>query len=169
MLFGSQLTLPTKFEYYATKPFKGMAYRLVGNDPTDGVQPGTHIKVAHVIGKSHNQYELGGVARFAFGGTGYAQDPQQVFELTFAGFGSYSAKNGRISSVSGRYAGSLQPPRYNSVVNGVGCPAADYWDCATLNYAGAAGTRTVAYGTWSVKYNSAASKCLESNSKYWVK
>ena len=158
--FESNLQNPSKQEFYATKPFKSAIYK--------NVQFITAVNVAHVIGKSASQYELEGTAQFKFEGT----DPQETFDLTFAGFGTYDKKNGRVSSVSGNFAGTQTPPRYPGKVAGIteSCPPADYWTCDTLVYAGAPSDPSVAYGTWSVKYNSAASKKYAKNSTaYWVK
>ena len=157
--FEANLANPTKQQYYATKPFKSeiAPYRNVAWNT---------VSVAHIIGKSATQYELAGVAKFAFTG----KDPAETFELTYAGFGSYVKKSGRISSVSGNFAGTQTPPRYPGKVTGIteSCPPADYWTCA-IDYAGAPNDPSVAYGTWSVKYNSAASKKLAKNGAYWVK
>lgn len=164
-LFASQIVNPTKQEYYETKPFATAIYydQFINK-----------VLSSHVIGKNANQYELAGQAKFTTSETYSAgHDPDQVYELTFAGFGSYDNKNGIVKAVSGNFAGTQTPPKYAGIVevNGVRvrCPAADYWNCQTLTYAGAPGAPSVAYGTWSVKYNSAASNKLANNSSYWVK
>lgn len=155
--FEQNLANPTKQQFYATKPFKSAQYKNVTWNT---------VTLAHIIGKSATQYELAGVAKFAFSGV----DPQETFELTYAGFGSYDKKNGRVSSVAGNFAGTQTPPRYPGKAAGIteSCPPADYWTCAIV-YAGAPNDPSVAYGTWSVKYNSAASKKLAKNGAYWVK
>ena len=155
--FEQNLANPTKQQFYATKPFKSADYKNVTWNA---------VTLAHIIGKSATQYELAGVATFAFSG----KDPQETFALTYAGFGSYDKKQGRISSVSGNFAGTQTPPRYPGKVAGIteSCPPADYWTCA-IDYAGAPSDPSVAYGCWSVKYNSAASKKLAKNAAYWVK
>ena len=160
-------TAAYKSEYYATKPFKSMIYRK----PTTGsnfLLAATDVDVAHIIGKNAKQYELAGTATFKFDDK---NDPTETFVLRFAGFGSYNQKTGRISSVSGNFAGTQTPPCYPGKVQGItkSCPSADWWTCK-LAYAGAPDDASVAYGTWSVKYNSAASAKFEANAtKYWVK
>lgn len=155
--FEANLQNPTKQEYFATKPFKSSIYL------TQFIKA---VDVAHIIGKKYNQYELAGDAEFAFTGN----DPQETFAVKFAGFGSYDSKNGRVSSISGNFAGTQTPPRYPGKVAGMteSCPPADYWTCAYV-YAGAPSDPSVAYGTWSLKYNAAASKKLANNGNYWVK
>ena len=117
------------------------------------------IPVAHVIGKSKTQYELGGEFQ--------AKIEAEQFKLTFAGLGTYNKKAYRFTSVSGNFAGwDNTAPFYNGKVNNQWCPPADYWDCETLTYAGQPTAQTVAYGTWSVKYHAAYSKKLAAN-KNW--
>ena len=146
-------TAPT--QYYASKPWKSLVYE--GNPFT--------IDIAHVIGKSATQYELEGVAKFPFTN---AADLAEVFELTFAGYGAYNKKTGIVTSVSGNFAGKQTPPRYNGKINNVACPPADYWNCQTLDFAGAPEDPSVAFGTWSVKYNAAYSKKLAANKNWRV-
>ena len=167
--FGTQIVNPDKAEYYETKPFKSIIYK---NIPFI-----VNVVSAHVIGKNANQYELAGDAVFtttekASGGS----DPDQVYQLTFAGFGSYDNKNGIVKSVSGNFAGVQTPPRYVGIVDYDGdgkndrCPPAAYWDCQTLKLDIVnINAPSVAYGTWSVKYNSAASVKLAADKTYWVK
>ena len=61
----------------------------------------------------------------------------------------------RFSSVSGNFAGEKDNPHD---LKTKGCPDADYWLCDGSDYAGAPTDATVAYGSWSAKLNSAASK-----------
>lgn len=161
LTFQQNLQNPTKQQYFATKPFKSAI------DPYKNIQFIKGVDVAHIIGKNHNQYELAGDAEFAFSGV----DPQETFAVKFAGFGSYDSKNGRVSSVSGNFAGTQTPPRYPGKVAGMteSCPPADYWTCAPYVYAGAPSDPSVAYGTWSLKYNASASKKLANNKNWWVK
>lgn len=160
--FGTYLVNPTAAQFQLKKPYKSLVYNQ---------NFVTAINAAEVIGKSATQYELEGDAKFATvdGDVG----PTYTYELTFAGFGSYAKKNGRISSVCGNFAGLQTPPRYNGTVAGLAkCPPADYWLCETLNilptYANDAMHASVAYGTWSIKYNSAASKKLAKDKTYRV-
>lgn len=161
----NMLVTPFKSQYYATKPLKSLVapYRLTSDK-------GTFIKaidVAHVIGKKANQYELAGQAEFDFP----ADDIGQKYALTFAGFGSYDQKNERVTSVSGNFAGLQTPPRYAKTgCGGERCPPADWWNCCPLSFAGAPMDASVAYGSWSVKFNSSATKKFENNATaYWVK
>ena len=160
--FGTYLKdSPAQFQL--KKPYKSLVYNKNFVETID---------VDHVIGKSASQYELAGTAVFKTidGDVG----PTYTYELTFAGFGSYAKNKGRITSVSGNFAGLQTPPRYNGTVTGLEkCPAADYWDCETLTYAsvlipGSMNAASVAYGTWSIKYNSSASKKLAANENYRV-
>ncbi len=146
---------PTQF--LATKPWKSTVY-----EKSDIFT----IDVAHLIGKKATQYELEGVAKFAFDN---AADLQEVFELTFAGFGSYNKKTGLVTSVSGNFAGKQTPPRYNGKIGTLACPPADYWNCQTLVFAGHPEDPSVAYGTWTVKYNASYSKKLAANKNWRVK
>ena len=156
--FGTYLVGPTAAQFQLKKPYKSFVYNENFVETID---------VAHVIGKSQNQYELAGTAKFAT--TDKDVGPTYTYDLTFAGFGSYAKKYGRISSVCGNFAGLQTPPRYNGSVAGLPtCPPADYWDCTTLTYAEDAMAASVAYGTWSIKYNSAASKKLAKNKGYRV-
>ena len=152
---------PTKAQFYAVKPLKSLIAPYRGQN---FIQT---IDVANVIGKSKSQYELAGTASFVFPST----DIGQTYDLRFAGFGSYDKKNQRPSSVCGSFAGTQTVPRYPKAYNGVRCPGAGYWDCCSLLYVvGSEGSPSVAYGTWSMKYNAAASKKVSANKTgYWVK
>ena len=149
-------------QYLATKPWKSATYNT-GSEWT--------INVAHVVGKAKNQYELEGTVKFPFTN---ASDLQEVFELTFAGFGVYDKKNGRMTSVNGNFAGTQTPPRYNGVVKvdaqtTLACPPADYWNCQTLDFARAPEDPSVAFGNWNVRYNATYSKKLAANGNWRVK
>ena len=152
---------PTKAQFYSVKPLKSLIAPYRGQN---FIQT---IDVANVIGKSKSQYELAGTASFVFPST----DIGQTYDLRFAGFGSYDKKNQRPSSVCGSFAGTQTVPRYPKAYNGTRCPGAGYWDCCTLLYVvGSEGSPSVAYGTWSMKYNAAASKKVSANKTgYWVK
>jgi hypothetical protein len=139
-------TVPTTQTFYMTKPFKDL---FSVADIT--------IDVAHIIGKTATQYETKGVATFN------TIDPSEKYTLTFAGLGSFNKSLKVPSSVSGNFAGTLESPYY--VARGV-CVPADYWLCPALPslvFAGAATDPSVAYGTWSVKYNASASRKYRAN------
>ena len=113
---------------------------------------GLTIDFGHVIGKKAKDFELKG--QFAAA----TSDSGENYDFTFAGLGKYDLKNTRFSSVSGNFAGEKINPHYLKYIAGVGCPDADYWVCDGSDYAGAPTDPTVAYGSWSAKLNSAASK-----------
>gem|GEM_PF-3195072 len=162
--FDASLLTPYKSQFYGTKPLKSEVepYKVLGASFVK------RVDVAHVIGKSASQYELAGQAEFDFG-TATGSDISQKYTLTFAGFGSYDKKYKRVKSVSGNFAGLQNPPRYAKTICGTRCPPADFWDCCCLTYAGLPTEDSVAYGSWSVKYNSSATKKLENNRHWWVK
>ena len=128
--------------FYMTKPFKDVFSEAE-----------IAIDLAHVIGTKATQYETKGVATFK------ATEPDIKYTLTFAGLGSFNKNLKVATSVSGNFAGTVVSPRY--VARGV-CLEADYWLCAdlpaTMTYACAVTDPSVAYGTWSVRYNASASK-----------
>lgn len=128
--------------FYMTKPFKDVF-----------TQADITIDLGHIIGTKATQYETKGIATFN------AKDPSVKYTLTFAGLGSYDQKLAVVKSVSGNFAGTAASPYY--VGKGV-CVPADYWTCA-IQLACAPTDDSVAYGTWSVKYNSSASKKYRNN------
>ena len=132
---GTAGSSPTKF--YMTRPFQ------------DVLAANLSLDVAHIIGTRATQYEAEGVAVFD------STEPAEKWTLTFAGFGSFNTTLKVPTVISGNFAGKLESPYY--VARGV-CSPADYWDCATLLPAGKASDPGIAYGTWSVRYNAAASR-----------
>ena len=116
------------------------------------------FSVANVIGKSKNQFEAAGTAEFTL-----TELENEKFELAFAGLGKHTGKKGGYpTSISGYFAGTVDSTYYvttKGVETDQGieyCLASQPWDCATLDCATA--TASVAYGTWSVKFNSSAAK-----------
>lgn len=95
------------------------------------------------------------------GQAAYADSRTQDYALTGAGLGKYSKKAGYYTSFSGNFAGTagasydLSKKATNSGATSC-CDPSQVWQCADL--ATLADSDTVAYGTWSVKYNSSASK-----------
>lgn len=122
-------------QFYMTKPFKA------------GLTTALAINVGNVIGVKANQFEAEGVATFT------TDEPAEVYTLTFAGLGKYDLKNVRVSSVSGNFAGTVETPYY---VKNMVCKKAIVWNCDASDYID--DDVSVAYGTWSVKYNASASK-----------
>ena len=126
--------------FWQTKPFKAS---LAGGVATD---------VSNIIGKKAKQFEAAGTATFTeFINAGTVEEGTYV--LAYAGLGKYDLKNNRVSSVSGNFAGVLDQPHY---ITSEVCGNAGYWDCETtvLVCAGP----SVAFGKWSAKYQSSASK-----------
>ena len=128
---------PDKF--YMTQPFKtGLATQM-------------SIDVAHIIGRTARQYEAKGVVKFTVNEAGV----NQVYDLTFAGLGNYDQTKKIPTSISGNFAGTVKAPYY--IAPGA-CVPASWWQCLdTVLPTGDATEESVAYGTWSVRYNAGAS------------
>lgn len=152
------------FQFFATKPWKSTLYTTEKGD----TNPFATVWADHVIGKSATQYELGGEATFVFN---HSADLAETFTLTYAGYGAFNKKTGIITSVSGYFAGKQSVPRFNGKLssNSAACPVAGYWDCLTLAPLDGTGVDSVAYGSWSVKYNASYSKKLAANKNWRVK
>lgn len=91
---------------------------------------------------------------------------QKINSATFAGFGKYSEKKGYYTSFSGNFAGYMAPSfdlaaakKAESTEN-CACDPSKVWDCQDLDEL-VDGDDTVAYGTWTVKYNASASRAYE--------
>lgn len=119
----------------------------------------------NVIGKKQSDAEW----MFTLTGTVNNLDNEQdnlnqaINGVTFAGFGKYSEKKGYYTSFSGNFAGSMAAPfdlaaaKKASTSENCACDPSMVWDCADLDTL-VDGDATVAYGTWTVKYNASASK-----------
>lgn len=108
---------------------------------------GVTFEVANVIGKAGKNYEAFGVADFASDGT-------QLYTLYLAGFGTYDAKNDRVSSISGNFAGIASAPKSADEKCEDG-QVSKVWECCgcpTLE------ADSVAFGKWSIKYNKSMAK-----------
>jgi hypothetical protein len=128
---------PDKF--YMTKPFK------------QGLTTAMAIDVAHIIGKTAKQYEAEGTVKFTVNNSGI----NQVYDLTFAGLGNYDQNKKIPTSISGNFAGTVKGPYY---VSSTECVPAAWWECDSFVLpTGDATEASVAYGSWSVRYNSGAS------------
>ncbi len=126
--------------FWQTKPFKAS---LAGGVATD---------VSNIIGKKAKQFEAAGTATFTeFINAGTTEEG--TYTLTYAGLGKYDLKKDLVKSVSGNFAGFLDQPHY---ITKTVCGNAGYWVCETLTL-DCTGT-SVAYGKWSAKYQSSASK-----------
>lgn len=130
-----------KETFYITKPAKDQ----FSDDK------GVSIAFANVIGKKAKDVEIAGTF------TGETVDSGEKYTLSFAGLGKYDLKNQRVSSANGNFAGKLEVPHYKkySIIIG-GCPEANIWNCDATAYAGA--PESVAFGKWTVKFNSSAAK-----------
>ena len=108
---------------------------------------GVTFEVANVIGKAGKNYEAFGVADFA-------SDGAWLYTLYLAGFGTYDAKNDRVSSISGNFAGIAAAPRSADQKCTLG-DVSKVWECCgcpTLE------ADSIAYGKWSIKYNKSMAK-----------
>ena len=136
--------------FWTTKPQKEL-FEIT--DKKKVFTKGITIDFGHVIGKKARDFELLG----EFGAP--TQDSGELYDFVFAGLGKYDLKNTRFSSVSGNFAGVKINPHYLKYDEKLGgCPDADYWVCDGSAYAGKPTDPTVAYGSWSAKLNSSASK-----------
>lgn len=115
----------------------------------------------NVMGKKQNEAEW----LFNFTGTvenlGDAALSQEI-EAKFAGLGKYDVKKDRYASFSGSFAGKmgasydLAKAKKSNTDEGCDCTPSQVYACADLDALN--DSETVAYGTWTVKYNSSASK-----------
>ena len=108
----------------------------------------------HVIGKKGTQ------AEWYWGLTGtanYDASRAAAYDVKLAGFGKYSIKKGYYTSFSGKFAGSVDKVYDLKAKTEAACVPAGYFDCTDLT-ALVSDDAAVAYGCWSVKYSSSASK-----------
>lgn len=119
---------------------------------------GVTLEVANVIGKKGKEYEAAGSATFEDYTGIYAYD------LVFAGLGKYDAKNARVASIKGNFAGIAAAPQMKAGKD-TDCVIAPtviskVWECCgcpTLD------ADSVAFGKWSVKYNKSIAKKYGNN------
>ena len=83
----------------------------------------------------------------------------QKYTLTGAGLGKYSTKVGYYTSFSGNFAGTATAS-YDLKSSTI-CDPSQVWKCEALSTL--VDSDTVAYGTWTAKYNAAASKKFNNN------
>lgn len=111
----------------------------------------------NVIGKKQADAEWA----WTFAGTAaYDTTRTQAYALTGAGIGKFSTKNGYYTSFSGNFAGTAAASFDLSKKN-QNCDPSQVWKCDDLGTL--ADSDTVAYGTWTVKYNASASKKFAKN------
>ena len=92
------------------------------------------------------------------GAAAYSADISQTYALTGSGLGKYS-KKGYYTSFSGNFAGTAAASYH--LAKNAACDPSRIWKCDDL--ATLADSDTVAYGSWSVKYSSSASKKYTKN------
>lgn len=93
------------------------------------------------------------------GAATYSAEVSQKYSLTGSGLGKYSAKKGYYTSFSGNFAGTAEASFY--LAKNAACDPSQIWKCDDL--ATLVDSDTVAYGSWSVKYSSSASKKYTKN------
>lgn len=118
---------------------------------------GIELEVANVIGKKAKEYEAAGLANFK-----EIVDNVEIadYQLFFAGLGKYNTKKYMPSSIKGNFAGIRTAPKY--VKDNGRCLSPDLltatvWPCDDCSCP----TETpdsVAYGKWTVKFNSSKAK-----------
>ena len=114
-----------------------------------------HDSFIHVIGLKQNQAEIFSV----FGGTVVytAGSLDQDFEWNASALGTFNTKAHRYVSFSGSFAGWMTASyAFVKVPATLACEKTKVWDCTLADLL--EDEDTVAFGTWSVKYNAAASK-----------
>ena len=137
---------PQKQAYWTTKPYKA--------DIPDGKATFTII---NVIGKKGKDAEAHGT----FTGTvTYAADYTWALGdgLVFAGLGKTKVKNNTwnyFSSFSGNFVGS---PVASWYIKGAVCEQTHVWDPCTMTVDCQNTPNTVAFGKWTMKYDSSATK-----------
>jgi hypothetical protein len=128
--------------FWTTKPYKG--------DIADGKLA---LNDVSVIGKKAKDAEASGL----FTGTiKFAEAAQWSLGdgLTSAGLGKYTKKTASYS-ITGNFAGAPTASWYVSSAN---CDPSRVYDCATLQLKCEEEVNTVAFGKWTLKYDSSATK-----------
>lgn len=129
------------------------------------------VDFVHVLSKSQADaeiyFKLKGTMKNGITGAWVADGLTREFDLICAGFGKYDKKNKRYTSFSGNVVGTVSKVMYPKAVN-IGtaaapnwiCPEAGYWLCAAVSQGCSAlvtREKSVAYGTFALTYNAAAS------------
>lgn len=106
----------------------------------------------HVMGKKQGEAEWA----WGFSGTAvYGDDAlAQTYTLTGAGLGKFSPKKGYYTSFSGNFAGTATASF--DLTKKTTCDPSQVWLCEDLETL--VDEDTVAYGSWSAKYDATASK-----------
>ena len=127
--------------FFMTKPFKSIMKAV------------TIGATGHIIGKKANQYELYGDIALE------SAEPGVKYTLTFAGLGSWNKTYVLPTAVSGNFAGTAEAPYFIGYIGKtLVCNNADWWICGDYVFANAPTAKSVAYGAWSMRYNSTAAK-----------
>ncbi len=135
-------------------------------------------KYVHVLSKSQRdaelEFTLKGDMKDGSTGAWVADGLTRTFDLKGAGFGKFDVKSATYTSFSGNVIGTqgkVMYPKavYNETKKVWECPEASYWLCANVSKK-CAGLQTnpeasIAYGTFAIRYNAAASKKLASDPK----
>lgn len=132
---------------------------------------GYTVDIIHVLSKTQTDAEiyftLKGDMKNGTTGAWAADGLTRSFDLACAGFGKFDKKNKRYTSFAGNVVGKVSKVMYPKAVN-IGtaaapnwvCPEAGYWLCDAIA-TGCSGLVTreqsIAYGTFAIKYNAAAS------------
>lgn len=111
----------------------------------------------NVIGKKQADAEWA----WTFAGNAvYDNVREQAYTLTGAGYGKFSAKKGYYTTFSGNFAGTAAAS-YDLRKGNQICDPSQVWKCDALTTL--VDSDTVAFGTWTVKYNASASKKFNKN------
>ena len=114
-------------------------------------------KFINVMGKKQSEAEW--AWEFA-GAANYGDDNLvQEYALTGAGLGKFNTKKGFYTSFSGNFAGAATASF--DLSKKTTCDPSQIWKCDKLDELG--DSDTVAYGTWSAKYDASASKKYAKN------
>ena len=93
------------------------------------------------------------------GTVAYDETRTQEIKVTGAGFGTYAAKKGYYTSFSGYFAGTMGASY--DLTKKTTCEPSQVVECTDLT--ALVDKDTIAYGTWSIKYNASASKKFGKN------
>ena len=111
----------------------------------------------NVMGKNQKDAEWA----WAFtGAADYGEERVQTYTLTGAGYGKFDTKKGYYKSFSGNFAGTATAS-YDLSKKVASCDPSQIWLCEALSEL--TDSDTVAFGTWTAKYNSSASKKFAKN------
>lgn len=116
-------------------------------------------ELLHVIGKSKKEAELLATVE---GTANYDAVRSATYALTLGAFGKFSPKNGYYTSFAGSVVGSVTAVYDLKAKHESACEPAGYFLCNDLNEL-SVDENAVAYGTFSIKLNKAASKKFAKN------